>query len=288
MKHSISVHARTSPFTVCSDWVSKNPLRNLFFIVFLLFTEAAYSDDLPFKNKTIVGCENAEGYPPFVYESRITGALEGYSVELLDLVFEGSGANLEHVLLPWVRCLKGIDAGKEMDIVLTAASNEERRSKYIFSDAISKVHLAYFYDSQRYPQGLSVETPGDLDNLETVCGMRGWIYDSYGLSKDVYQKAYRFKQLVRMVIKKRCNAILVRYEVFRSFPRIYPEFEYHDRMRGGIVPWRKDHPIKFYFMAKKNSDYHADLIAYINTRMKQLGESGKLKPIKIKFGLSVD
>ncbi len=253
-------------------------------IAIFLFPVIVFAEVSFLKNKTIVGCENEEGYPPFIFKNKESGKLVGYSVDLLNLVFKDSGAKIKYKLLPWVRCMKDMGRGKDIDIVLAAASTEERREKYTFSDAFSEVHLAYFYDHQRYPRGLDIKNPSDFDNIGIVCGMRGFVYGNYGLSKEVKQMGKTFQQLVKMVVAGRCDAFLVRYEVFNSLPMAYPDFKHHDRMKGGIIPWRKNNPIKFYFLAKKNSNYHKQLINYINKKIKQIEKFGQLKEIKKKYG----
>ena len=220
--------------------------------LFFLLSLSLFAENSFLKNKMVVGCENEEGYPPFIYKNKATRKLEGYSVDLLNLVFKDSGAKIRYELLPWKRCMNYMGEKKTMDIVLAAASTKERRKKYLFSDAFAEVNLAYFYDKQRYPKGFNIENPSDFDKMKTVCGMRGFVYGNYGLSKEIYQEANSFQQLVNMVIFKRCDVILVRYEVFKSLRIAYSNFEYHDRMKGGIIPWRKDNPIKFYFLSKEH------------------------------------
>ena len=255
------------------------------------FAEKAFPDisaDNSFlKNRTVKGCEHQEGYPPFIFENSVSGKLEGYSVEVLNLVFKDSGAETEYRLLPWLRCMAYMDKGEDIDIVLAAASTEERRGKYIFSDPFAEVHLAYFYDQLRYPDGLNIESPGDFESLN-VCGMRGWVYENYGLSNEIIQASLTFQQVVRMVVKKRCDAFLVRYEVFKSLRAVFPGLEHYGRMKGGIIPWKKDDPIKFYFLAKRNSDYHRQLIEYINKGLKQIEKSGQLREIREKYGFASD
>ena len=257
-------------------------------VAFFLISSPVFAGNGFLENKTIIGCENQGGYPPFVFENKSSGKLEGYSVDLLNLIFKNSGARVRYELLPWKRCMEYMGRGEVMDLVLAAASTEERRKKYIFSDAFAEVNLAYFYDHQRYPKGLHIKKPSDLDDLETVCGMRGFIYEGYRLSKKVWQEADNFQQLIDQVINKRCDAILVRYEVFKSLPKAIHNLIHYDRMKGGIIPWRKNNPIRFYFLAKKNSIYHKNLIDFINNKMKQIRKSGQFRSIKEKYGFSVD
>jgi len=268
--------------------IEQTNMKIIICLCILLITSTAFSDNSFLKNKTVTGCENEEGYPPFIYRDTESDQLEGYSVDLLNQVFKDSGATVKYSLLPWKRCLKYMGKGKIMDLVLAAASTEERRKQYLFSDAFSEVHLAYFYDRKKYYNGLSIETPNDLDKLATVCGMRGFVYGSYGLTSKVWQQADDFQQLITLVAKDRCDALLIRYEVFKSLTKANPDIKYYDRMKGGIIPWRKDNPIKFYFMAAKNSAYHKQLIDFINKRMKQISGSGDFKKIKEKYGFMVD
>jgi len=254
----------------------------------ILLSICVFAEDNFLKNKTIMACENEEGYPPFIFSNPVSGKMEGYSVDLLNLVFKNSGAEIKYKLLPWVRCMKEMSGGKTMDIVLAAASTKERRDKYIFSDAFAEVHLAYFYNGRRHPKDLNIETPSDLDNLGIICGMRGFVYGSYGLPKKVVQMGKTFQQLAKMVARGRCDAFLVRYEVFKSLPMAYPDFKYHGLMKGGIIPWRKDSPIKFYFLAKKNSLYHRKLINFINKRINLLKKSGQLQEIKKKYNFKIN
>lgn len=244
----------------------------------------AFAEDSFLKNKTVVGCEAEKGYPPFIYENNSSGKLEGYSVDLINLVFKNSGAKVKYILLPWKRCLLYMSEREGMDIVLAAASTEERRKKYIFSDVFSKVHLAYYYDSKRHPQGLHIRNPNDFNNLEMVCGMRGFVYKNYGLPKKIYRRAANFQELVNQLVNGRCDAILIRYEVFKSLPLVDANFKHYDRVKGNIIPWLKNDPIKFYFLARKNSIYHKKLISFINMRIKQIRKSGQLNVIKEKYG----
>jgi len=278
----------SSSFAIGEVGISINKIKKLFIITFFLLSSLVFAEDNFLKNKIVTGCENEEGYPPFINTSQETGMFEGYSVDLLNLVFKDSGAKIEYKLMPWVRCMAFMAKGDTMDIVLAAASTEQRRKQYLFSDAFAKVHLSYFYDHQRYPDGLSIEKPSDFDKLKFVCGLRGFVYGNYGLSKAVYQQADSFQKLVNLVVHGRCDVFLIRYEVFKSLPKAYPEFKHHDRMRGSIIPWRKGDPIKFYFLAKKDSVYHKQLIDFINMRMKQIEESGQFRKIKEKYGFVTD
>ena len=51
---------------------------------------------------------------------------------------------------------------------------------------------------------------------------------------------------------------------------VYPDFKNHDRIKGDLIPWRKDNPINFYFLARKNSVYHKNLINFVNKRLDRL------------------
>ncbi|OUR97437.1 hypothetical protein A9Q84_14015 [Halobacteriovorax marinus] len=256
--------------------------------LFLLFSSTVFAENSFLKNKTIVGCENEEGYPPFIYRNKTSGELEGYSVDILNLVFKGSGAQVNYRLLPWKRCMSYMSEGKLIDIVLAAASTKERRERYLFSNSFSKVHLAYFYDRERYPEGLNIRKPSDFNRFYEVCGMLGFVYGGYGLSREVKKSGRGFQQLIRRVVHKRCDTILVRYEVFKNLPKLYSNIEFFDRMKGEIIPWRKDNPINFYFLARKDSAYHKHLLDFINKRMKQMKKTGELKIIKEKYGLFSD
>ncbi len=259
-----------------------------YFILILFFLSTIFAQNDFLNNKTIVGCENKEGYPPFIFNDKKFWKLKGYSVDLLDLVFKDSGAKIKYKLIPWKRCMAYMAKGENTDIVLAAASTEERRKKYLFSDAFAKVHLAYFYDKKRYPDGLNIKTPNDFHKVGKVCGMRGFVYGNYGLSKKVFQTAENFQQLVKLVVFKRCDALLIRYEVFKSLLQANPDFKFHDRMKGGIIPWRKEEPIEFYFLAKKDSAYHKDLIDFINIRLEEIKKSGKFEEIKKKYGFNTN
>lgn len=258
----------------------------LFYALFVL--HIAFTDDSFLEGKIIVGVEDTEGYPPFVYINKGTGEYEGYSVDLLNLVFEGSGAKIRYNLLPWERCLIYVKEGDKADIILVAASTEERRRQFLFSDSIAEVHLGYFYDKRRFPNGLGIEEPDDFLKIGAVRGMTGYVYEHYGIPKKIFQKAGSFQKLVEQLIHKRCDAILVRYEVFNSFQKVYPDFEGLEYIEGEIIPWRKDNPIQFYFLSAKNSEYHSNLINYINRKMVELNENGELKKIKEKFGFKVE
>ena len=254
---------------------------------FLVLSSNAFASDISFlQGKTVVGCENEEGYPPFIYVDS-TGKLTGYSVDLIDLVFENSGAKTKYRTIPWRRCLLEIENGEKSDFVLAAAETPERREKYLFSNALAEVHLAYYYDSVKYPNGLDIEVPNDFKKY-SVGGMAGFVYDDYEIPNKIYQSAIRFQQLVNQTIGERFDILLARYEVFNSLLKAYPNFKNHDLMKGEKIPWRINRPIKFFFMAKKGSPYHKKLIDFINMRMKEIEKSGQLFKIKERYGFATD
>jgi ABC-type amino acid transport substrate-binding protein len=109
---------------------SKNRMKKFFIIALLLLPSTLLGANNLLKNKTVVGCENEEGYPPFIFKNTVSGKFEGYSVDLLNLVFKDSGAEMEYKLLPWKRCMAYMGKGEGMDIVLAAVSTAERRRKY--------------------------------------------------------------------------------------------------------------------------------------------------------------
>ncbi len=61
-------------------------IMKCYIIALFLLSSTLFADDCFLKNKTVVGCENAEGYPPFIYTNKESVKLEGYSVDLLNLI----------------------------------------------------------------------------------------------------------------------------------------------------------------------------------------------------------
>lgn len=262
-------------------------MRLLFVVALLLCSSETSASNINFlQGKTVIGCENEEGYPPFIYADS-TGEMRGYSVDLIDLIFENSGAETIYRLVPWKRCLAEIGKGEKSDIALAAVDTKERREKYLFSDAFAEVHLAYFYDRVKYPNGLDIKVPNDFEKYH-VGGMAGFEYDNYGIPNEIYQSASTFQQLVEQTIRSRVDILLARYEVFNSLFKADPYFKNNNRMRGEKIPWRKTHPIQFFFIARKGSAYHEKLIDFINMRMKEIDKSGQLNKIKKRYGFVTD
>lgn len=262
--------------------------QKLLVLIFLFISSVLYADSSYFRGKTIVGIEDEKGYPPFIYINQETGEYDGYSVDLLNLIFEDSGAEIIYNLLPWKRGLSYVKRGDNADIALVAASTEERRQQFLFSQAIAEVHLAYFYDKRVYPNGLGIDKPEDFLKIGSIRGMRGYEYGHYGIPKKVEQNAGTFQQLVTQLLNRRCDVILVRYEVFNSFHRVYPDFTGLENIEGRVIPWRKDDPIKFYFLSARDSEFHSKLIDYINQRIVVFEQNGVLYSLKQKHGLLIE
>ena len=71
-----------------------------------------------------------DGYPQYFMED---GELKGYSVDVIEAIFEKIGYTIDWELTDWTGVLASMETGK-VDTVANFAATDERRERYNFSE----------------------------------------------------------------------------------------------------------------------------------------------------------
>lgn len=122
-------------------------------------------------------CWESTEKPPYLTLSQ-SGAPDGISVKLVTSILRQAGLEFRHVTQPWKRCLNDLTTG-DMDLVPNATTTNERTQYALFSKAIYRTHMAFFYDARKYPTRPKVRSLTDLKAYR-VGGVLGFNYNHLG------------------------------------------------------------------------------------------------------------
>lgn len=127
-------------------------------------------------NEVRVCWENTEK-PPYLMLNG-SGTPQGISAEIVAAILRTARIQDRPVVQPWKRCLSDIANGTT-DLVPNASLNEERAQYALFSKAIYRTHMAFFYDRQKYRTPPVIRTLDDL-RAYRVGGVLGFNYAYLG------------------------------------------------------------------------------------------------------------
>ncbi len=178
------------------------------------FSLAKAQDIFP-QNEIIKVCDGVEEWPPFIYfdledKKSKDRAITGLTVEIFNEMLIGSGAKASYDLIPWKRCVSGIEHG-EYHIALNAVYNESRISFALFSKPFYSLTPSLIYDKNRFPDGVVI------NNLEagSLCGIRGYGYSTFNINENLINSNSKdYPQSIRILERKRCVAIVTWIEPF--------------------------------------------------------------------------
>ena len=272
-----------------------NSMRLISLVLAYLFTaaltnsNAMASDTGPgdlLRGKTIRVCGDGAEWPPYHYYKRVNGnvtkEVTGFSVELLEAIFNPNGLKIEVELPPWKRCLSDTKSGK-YQIALDSSFNEERARTYLLSAQHYALTPAYFYLKTANPEGLSVDRASELWNKGSVCGLFSYNYEGFAPGVDnsnIDLGAKTFKELIEKTKKGRCNTFLARLEILTGFSAIgtdylQGQFGYHPLPDGEVDP--------FYLLISRQYEFKYELKELIDTGLARLRKEGVLKVLLEKY-----
>ena len=158
-----------------------------FFLILCLFFQVGQNNILagPIPDsETINICAEDTGWPPFSipeYTKGIpTGKLTGFNQELLTEMLTKHGINFKFIIKPWSRCLyEGIHGN--IQVVLDAAANEQRRNDYILTEPIYNLTPVFFYNTKSQELFSKMPYSSELYSKGDLCGQSGYTYTNFGL-----------------------------------------------------------------------------------------------------------
>lgn len=170
-------------------------------------------------------CDDAAEWPPFTYYQRgPTGkpsqSVVGYSVDVIRRILQPQGIQVDIQLLPWVRCLREVESGTQIQVALNATASPERNDRYWMTQPYYEATKAYFYSRKRFPNGLLIRSLAELKRYH-VCGVHGYNYGPYGLQdQEVDRGALDFTRVIAKLHALRCEVGLSELEAVAGLSRI--------------------------------------------------------------------
>lgn len=243
-------------------------LKILLFLLIIGASSAITANSIPSSERVNI-CAEDTGWPPFsileTIDGQGTGKLKGKNLELIEKIFEAQKIKYQIHIKPWKRCLyEGIHGN--IQIVLDAATNAQRRSDYLISDVIYTLSPVYFYSKKSFQNGLQGKTSTELKKLGQGCGQVGYIYDNFGFKADELNlQAKDLPSLLSLVAKKRCAFALGRLEPFLFEKENSNNF--NDVDFAAITSAKKE---DFYWLINKNFKYANSLKKIIDTKVQEI------------------
>lgn len=162
-------------------------------------------------------CGDAAGFPPYTYEDpKAPGKVIGFSVDAVTAILKVSGQTPDITLLPWLRCLKGVEIGTTLWMVLDATYSEERATKYHISEPFYVIHSALYYDTKKFPTPPKLHTAEDLSKY-TYCGIHGYNYSMYKIPAARIATAKTETARFSMLRAGHCDFVLADVEPLLAF-----------------------------------------------------------------------
>jgi polar amino acid transport system substrate-binding protein len=228
-------------------------------------------------------CEDEAEWPPFSYVQRIDGRkgprVVGAVVDALDRILGRAGLRSTIEMLPWVRCLEGIKAGR-YDMALNASYTPERARDFLMTRAVYALDSSYYYSRQSHPQGLNIRTLADLKRWR-VCGLIGYNYTTYGLQPaDMDLSPPNFALMLRKVAHGRCDLFIEKRDIIAGLGLIDPLVA-HELASPDIVsepvPGVADTP--FFMIVSRATARGPALLRLLDDGIEQLQASGEMARI---------
>ena len=165
-------------------------------------------------------CNDDTEWPPYTYYPRVDGKpdksrLTGAVVELLDEIFKINEMEYSIKLIPWKRCLNEVyrfGENRKYEVFTDGTFSVERTKKYYLSTMIYATHQGVFYSKKKYPNGVPMQKPSDLNRFN-LCGVHGWnyeyLYTDYGVAKEkkIDTGAKNILHALTKISKLRCDVL---------------------------------------------------------------------------------
>lgn len=231
-------------------------------------------------------CDDGAEWPPYTYYERVDGkatdTIVGFSVDVIDRIFENKGIPYQLDLLPWKRCMAEVAEGKRYNMFLSGGCNPERKRTYHISETYYQMHPSYLYATRQYPDGLAIHGREDLKKFR-VCGILGYNYIVFGLAENEIDTGSRnYESLVKKLLTDRCDLSIDRLEILLGFKAIGNDFINQPDLAYRAIPNEPAEPFHMMF-TKNESGHHLKLI--VDEGIRKLQASGELEALMEKYDL---
>ncbi|MCG9695404.1 transporter substrate-binding domain-containing protein [Shewanella sp. Isolate11] len=233
--------------------------------------------DSTVKTQTLHFCKGNSDYPPYNYFQNNPNHAQqnmGYDIDLLKMTFEGTPYNFQVHALPWKRCLLEVKKGN-IDALMSASSNEQRRQDFDFSEPYYYLTPAIFYLKSDYPNGLPTRDINELKGHGSICGIQSFNYKNFGVDDDRFIfRIHHIPQLPYLLIKERCRFFLARQEILFSTLALNKITYLSDLIQGEMLTSVEQEP--FYMLISKSSPNRKHIKQLFDAKVTELSAQGEL------------
>jgi len=246
-------------------------LAQMLILITTLLPPAAVIAQSTWNHEALRICAEDTGWPPFsIPPNESNQRFSGYNADLLSEIFSKRDIPYEVVIRPWKRCLNDAING-DIHIVLDAASNNDRKKKYLLTKPIYRLTPVFFFDRElvaQYPEPVTAKQLHDLN----VCGQSGYIYNNFGFDEGTINLASKdITKIVELVLLKRCNIGLARNETLKAELKRHP---YADQV--AIQHLSNTPPELFYWMINRSSPFAQRIKEIIDQDIQSMQKNGAL------------
>lgn len=253
----------------------KNLAKILSLSILVMFVSACSSTESTqtnafekIKKNGVIKIATEGTYSPFSYHNE-KDELVGYDVDIARAVADKLGVKVEFVEAPWDAMLAAFDAGKSDMVFNQVSITDERKKKYDYTIpyTASKSALIVHKDNDEIKEFSDIKGKNSAQTPTSNWGKKAQELGANIVTIDGFSKA------VELIITKRADATINDDVTFYDYLKQKPDAPIKIVKNG-------DKSVKMAAIAKKGE---TDLINAVDSALKELKDSGKLKEISLKY-----
>lgn len=195
--------------------------------------------------------------PPYL-ELGNNGKVRGAMVYRLEKILKNANITFEHSLLPWSRCLQGVEKGS-IDVVPNASYKSKRAKFALYSLPAYASELVLYYNLEKFPTPPLIRDTQALSQYK-VGGIQGFNYSFYKGQVTISPKVKQRSQLIDMLQRQRIDFAVMQSNVVNELVK-RKEFG----LRGiGLVPDPVKPRKEYHILVSKKSAQAEQLLKIIN------------------------
>lgn len=242
--------------------------------------------------RTLAVCDDVNEWPPFTFLAPVPQAasaageggsqnIMGFSVEVLRRILAPRGIALRIQLLPWVRCLREVEAGTTFQMTLNASTTPERQRRFWMSEPYHATTPGYVYSRRRFPNGPPVRSAQDLLTFR-LCGVHGYNYSVYGLRDDQIDRgAFSFSQVVSKLQMDRCDLGVGELEAIRGTRLTAKPLVDNPEIGFGQIAGLAQ--VDFHMLVSRQHPQGEALVQFINKGLRDMRVRGELQALHKRY-----
>jgi polar amino acid transport system substrate-binding protein len=243
---------------------------------------------LPAGAEVVRACADQAEMPPFVYAERVDGLksahITGASVDLLRMIAERNGWELQLQLLPWARCV-ALVASRQVQIALNISASDGVSNALQTSAPYYTLHNVYYYSRRNRPAGITLHSTADLQQYH-VCGLGGYRFEGYGIATDSVDRGTTigYEQLIGKLHLGRCDLFIANRETMAGQYLINPKLR--GMLVDGTLVQRALPGVatqQLYFGVAADSPQAAALLHALNTGLERLEKNHTLETLLERY-----